>query len=95
MAISAPEPLTAAHEVSEFSCGKPSLDRWLTMRALSNQEKGFTAVIVVLRGCKIGKICVGGRDRVVGPEEVRGIARRYEIIANSGIHACLTIRQCR
>src|SRR6185312_5085261 len=33
--------------VSEFSCGKPSLDRWLTMRALSNQEKGFTAVIVV------------------------------------------------
>jgi GNAT superfamily N-acetyltransferase len=47
VAISAPEPLTAAHDVSEFSCGKPSLDRWLTMRALSNQEKGFTAVIVV------------------------------------------------
>jgi GNAT superfamily N-acetyltransferase len=47
VAISAPEPLTAARDVSEFSCGKPSLDRWLTMRALSNQEKGFTAVIVV------------------------------------------------
>lgn len=47
MAISGPEPLTAAHDVSEFSCGKPSLDRWLKTRALSNQEKGFTAVMVV------------------------------------------------
>ena len=36
-----------AHFVGEFSCGKPSLDRWLKTRALSNQEKGFTAVIVV------------------------------------------------
>jgi GNAT superfamily N-acetyltransferase len=47
VAISGPEPLTAAHDVSQFSCGKPSLDRWLKMRALSNQEKGFTAVLVV------------------------------------------------
>ena len=47
MAISAPEPLTAAHGVSEFTCGKPTLDHWLKTRALSNQQKGFTAVIVV------------------------------------------------
>jgi len=47
LAISGPEPLTAAHDLSEFSCGKPSLDRWLKTRALSNQEKGFTAVLVV------------------------------------------------
>ncbi len=47
MAISGPEPLTAAHDLSDFSCGKPSLDRWLKTRALSNQEKGFTAVLVV------------------------------------------------
>lgn len=47
MAISEPELLTAAHDVSEFSCGKASLDRWLKTRALSNQEKGFTAVLVV------------------------------------------------
>jgi GNAT superfamily N-acetyltransferase len=30
-----------------FSCGKPSLDRWLKTRALSNQKRGFTAVLVV------------------------------------------------
>jgi GNAT superfamily N-acetyltransferase len=47
LALSAPEPLTAAHDVSEFTCGKPSLDHWLKTRALSNQEKGFTAVMVV------------------------------------------------
>ncbi len=47
MALSAPEPLTAAHDVSGFSCGKPTLDHWLKTRALSNQEKGFTAVLVV------------------------------------------------
>ena len=45
--LSAPEKLTSNHDVSPFSCGKPGLDRWLKARALSNQEKGFTAVIVV------------------------------------------------
>lgn len=47
MAISEPEPLTAAHDLDGFSCGKPALDRWLKTRALSNLEKGFTAVLVV------------------------------------------------
>lgn len=47
MAISAPEPLSAVHDVSAFACGKPVLDHWLRTRALSNQEKGFTAVLVV------------------------------------------------
>lgn len=45
--LSAPEKLTSPHDVSSFSCGKPGLDRWLKTRALSNQEKGFTAVVVV------------------------------------------------
>jgi len=53
VAISDPEPLSAAHDVSEFSCGKPSLDRWLKTRALSNQEKGFTAVIVVHEASRV------------------------------------------
>lgn len=47
MPLSGPGPITASHDVSGFSCGKPALDRWLKTRALSNQEKGFTAVIVV------------------------------------------------
>lgn len=47
MALSAPEPLTAAHDLSHFACGKPALDNWLKQRALSNHRKGFTAVMVV------------------------------------------------
>lgn len=47
MLLSAPEPLTARHDLTQFSCGKPSLDAWLKTRALSNQAKGFTSVIVV------------------------------------------------
>lgn len=47
MALSAPEQLTAAHDISAFSCGKPTLDHWLKARALANQEKGFTVVVVV------------------------------------------------
>ncbi len=47
MSLCAPEALTAAHDVSRFSCGKPPLDHWLKTRALSNQQKGFTAVLVV------------------------------------------------
>jgi GNAT superfamily N-acetyltransferase len=39
--------LKAAHDVSGFNCGKPALNHWLKTRALSNQEKGFTAVLVV------------------------------------------------
>ena len=47
MALSAPEPLKAEHDVSLFSCGKPVLDEWLKRRGWSNQRKGFTAVLVV------------------------------------------------
>jgi GNAT superfamily N-acetyltransferase len=39
--------MIATQDVSRFDCGKPSLDNWLKLRALSNQDKGFTAVVVV------------------------------------------------
>ena len=47
MALSAPEPLSAEHSVEEFSCGNATLDVWLKTRALPNQHRGFTVVIVV------------------------------------------------
>jgi GNAT superfamily N-acetyltransferase len=45
--ISAPEPLSEHHDLSAFDCGKPALDNWLRLRALSNHRKGFTAVMVI------------------------------------------------
>lgn len=53
MRVSAPELLTAAQDVSQFSCGKPTLDQWLKTRALSNQLKGFTVVIVVHEAMRV------------------------------------------
>ncbi|QMW22715.1 GNAT family N-acetyltransferase [Sandaracinobacteroides saxicola] len=47
MIVSLPEPIRPDHDVSAFSCGKPALNRWLRERAVSNQQKGFTAVMVV------------------------------------------------
>jgi GNAT superfamily N-acetyltransferase len=47
MALSAPELLTARPDLARFSCGQPALDHWLKTRALANQEKGFTVVMVV------------------------------------------------
>jgi GNAT superfamily N-acetyltransferase len=46
VALSVPEPLTEHHDLSQFSCGKPALDNWLRNWALSNQKRGFTAVLV-------------------------------------------------
>lgn len=45
--LSTPELLTLRHNVAEFSSGKPALDHWLKTRALANQERGFTVVMVV------------------------------------------------
>lgn len=53
MALSLPEPLNSGHDVSRFSCGKPALDIWLKTRALSNQAKGFTVVMVVHDGGRV------------------------------------------
>ena len=45
--LSAPESISAHHEIESFSCGKPALDNWLKTRAIGNQRNGFAAVMVV------------------------------------------------
>jgi GNAT superfamily N-acetyltransferase len=45
---SPPELLTTDHDITRFDCGKASLNTWLRTRALANQERGFTVVIVSL-----------------------------------------------
>lgn len=53
MSLSAPEPLAPSHDVTQFACGHAALDHWLKARALSNQQKGFTAVMVVHDGGRV------------------------------------------
>jgi len=53
--VSAPEPLTAAHNSEAFDCGEPVLNDWLKHRALKNEDAGASRTFVV---------CLG--DNVVG-----------------------------
>lgn len=47
LALSAPQPLAAAHLLDEFACGETSLDEWLKRRALANQMSGASRTFVV------------------------------------------------
>lgn len=74
MALSAPELLVADHDVSAFFCGNPVPDHWLKNRALSNQTKGFTAVMVVRkRRVDLSDDCAVA---VSGKKEIKRQSRR-------------------
>ena len=45
--VSAPEHLTAEHDVSAFDSGVPELDTWLKRRALPNEAPGASRTYVV------------------------------------------------
>lgn len=45
--LRAPEPLGAAHRLTEFGCGETSLDEWLKRRAWANQQSGASRTFVV------------------------------------------------
>lgn len=46
-ALSAPQPLDTAHQLTAFDCGEPSLDEWLRRRALTNHLSGASRTFVV------------------------------------------------
>ena len=47
MPISPVEPLSDAHGIEQFECGKAALDVWLRTFARTNQRDDFTRVMVV------------------------------------------------
>lgn len=55
--VTAPERLTAQHELSHFNCGVATLNNFLISDALGNQAKGATITYVV---------CALGTKRVLG-----------------------------
>src|SRR5579871_4950579 len=56
MRFSAPQPLSALHQLSHFNCGEPPLDDWLRRRALTNHLSGASRTFVV----------VDEQDKVIG-----------------------------
>jgi len=51
--FSAPEKLTASHDVAQFECGEPTLDAWLKRRSLQNEESGASRTYVLSAGKEI------------------------------------------
>lgn len=45
--LSAPQPLSAGHQLDDFACGEAVLDEWLKRRALPNQLSGASRTFVV------------------------------------------------
>mgnify|MGYP000928666822 FL=1 len=69
----APQPLTAAHDLSTFDCGEPALNDWLRQRALKNESR-FSRTYVVCEGAQVvGYFCIsaGAVEREAAPGKVR------------------------
>ena len=72
--LSAPEKLSAQHNLSEFECGEPTLDDWLRRRALPNEETGASRTYVVCAGQSVVgyyALAVGAVALVEAPGRVR------------------------
>jgi GNAT superfamily N-acetyltransferase len=71
----APAPLTAAHALSQFTCGEAALDHWLKQRAWRNEGRGAsrTYVVCVDEGV-VGYYCLATGS--VSSELVPGRLRR-------------------
>lgn len=71
--LSAPAPLTTAHDLSSFDCGEPLLNDWLRHRALKNESR-FSRTYVVCKDKRVvGYFCIsaGSIDRAAAPGKVR------------------------
>jgi len=71
--LSAPVPLTDAHDLSAFDCGEPALNDWLRHRALKNESR-FSRTYVVCEGNRVVayfSISAGAVERAAAPGKVR------------------------
>ena len=70
--LTAPAPLTAAHNLEPFECGVPVLDDWLKKRGLKNEPAGASRTYVICAGSAVVgyySLATGAvaRDEAPGP----------------------------
>ncbi len=71
--LSAPVPLTADHDLTQFDCGDATLNDWLRQRALKNESR-FSRSYVVCQGARVaGFYCIaaGSVERAATPGKLR------------------------
>lgn len=72
--ISAPTPITAEHDISDFDSGEVSLNNWLQKRALKNQAAGASRCFVVCHdNAVVGYYCLsaGAISHEASPKSMR------------------------
>ncbi|MCW5695352.1 MAG: GNAT family N-acetyltransferase [Bauldia sp.] len=71
--LSAPVPLSPAHNVTGFVCGVPVLDEWLRERALRNEGRYSRTYVVALGNRVIAyhSVSAGAVERVAAPGRLR------------------------
>jgi GNAT superfamily N-acetyltransferase len=73
MALSAPVPLAAHHELADFDCGAPVLNDWLKQRALKNESR-FSRTYVVCDTNRVAAyfcLSAGAIEREATPAKLR------------------------
>lgn len=71
--ISAPAPLAAEHDLTDFDCGVPVLDEWLQRRAMPNESR-FSRTYAARTGTRVvGYYCIsaGAIERGSAPNRLR------------------------
>jgi GNAT superfamily N-acetyltransferase len=71
--ISAPLPLSADHDLSEFDCGEPALNDWLRDRALQNESRFSRTYVVCEHDRVVAYFCIsaGAVRRGAAPAKLR------------------------
>ncbi|WP_031387704.1 GNAT family N-acetyltransferase [Desulfonatronum thiodismutans] len=82
MICSPPAPLSKAHLLGDFDCGKPLLNTWLTRYALQAQGSGSAKTYVVCHAFRVVgyfSMTVGQVETHEAPERIRHGMGRYPI----------------
>lgn len=71
--LSAPEPISQDHEVSDFDCGEPVLNDWLKKRALKNESRFSRTYVVCDDNAVIAYFCISAGEvkRTDAPGKLR------------------------
>jgi hypothetical protein len=71
--LTAPARLSAAHDVSQFDCGKPPLDVWLKNSALESEGRTARTYVVCDGSVVIGYYCIanGSVERRALPSKLK------------------------
>ena len=71
--ITPPSPISSAHDLTQFCCGKDPLDDWLRHRALESEGKSARTFVVCSGSSVVGYFCLaaGAEKRASMPRNIR------------------------